>query len=70
MAALIKPARMPMKSRTFAHRYTEDDLIESICMTCFLTVARSQTEQEMQRNEAKHVCQPEPLPLAFHFQDA
>jgi hypothetical protein len=54
---------------TFAHRYTEDDLIESICMTCFLTVARSQNEQEMRKNEGGHACEPEPLPLAFHFQD-
>ena len=55
---------------TFAHRYTEDDLIESICMTCFLTVGRSLNEQQMRKNEAGHACKPEPLPLAFHFSEA
>jgi hypothetical protein len=59
-----------MPLRTFAHRYTENDQIESICMTCFLTVAHSRDEQEMEQNEAKHVCRPEPLPSAFRFQDA
>ena len=58
------------KARTFAHRYTEDDLIESICMTCFLTVARSQDEQEMEANEASHACRPEPLPSASRFVEA
>jgi hypothetical protein len=56
--------------RTFAHRYTEDDLIESICMTCFQTVARSQDQQQMEANEALHVCHPEPLPSAFRFYEA
>ena len=59
-----------MASKTFAHRYNDDDLIESICMTCFLTISRSTDEQEMLYNEARHVCKPEPLPLASHFQDA
>jgi hypothetical protein len=58
------------KARTFAHRYTEDDLIESICMTCFLSVARSRDEREMQTNEANHACQPEPLPSASRFFEA
>jgi hypothetical protein len=59
-----------MPLRTFAHRYTENDLIESICMTCFLTVAHSRDEQEMQQNEALHVCQPEAFPSAPLFYEA
>jgi hypothetical protein len=59
-----------MPLRTFAHRYTENDLIESICMTCFLTIAYSRDEQEMLQNEARHLCKPKPLPVASHFQDA
>jgi hypothetical protein len=60
----------PMRQKAFAHRYTEDDLIESICMTCFLTAGHSKDEQEMLQNEAAHVCRPEPLPMASHFEDA
>jgi len=58
------------KPRTFADRYTEDDLIESICLTCFLTVALSHDEQEMKANEGRHVCHPEPLPTASRFHEA
>ena len=55
---------------TFAHRYTDDDLIESICMTCFLTVAHSRDEKEMRTNEAMHVCRPEPSASAFRYYEA
>ena len=58
---------MQPRKKTFAHRYTPDDKIDSICLTCYLTVARSSDEVEMRRNEAQHACQPDPLPLAFHF---
>ena len=61
---------MPTRSKTFARRYTDDDLIESICMTCFLTVARSQDEHEMEMKEALHICQPAPVPTALQFYDA
>jgi hypothetical protein len=57
-------------SHSFAHRHTPNGGIESICMTCFLTIARSQSLEEAQASESQHVCQPDPLPLAFHFQDA
>lgn len=56
--------------KTFAHRYTDDDQIESICMACYITIGRSKDEAEMLDNEAKHECQPDPLPLPFHFHDA
>jgi hypothetical protein len=62
--------RPSARQRTFAHRYTQTGKIESICLICFLTACRSQDEEEMLENEAKHVCQPDPLPSAFHFQDA
>ena len=58
------------RPKTFAHRYTPNGKIESICMTCFLTVVRSKDEQEMEENEGQHACEPNPLPSAFHFQDA
>lgn len=61
---------MQSRKKTFAHRHTLYGKIESICLTCYLTVARSRDEVEMRQNEAQHVCQPDPLPLAFHFQEA
>jgi hypothetical protein len=61
---------MGYKQKTFAHRYTANGRTESICLTCYLTVARSRDEAEMRENEAQHECQPDPLPLAFHFQEA
>jgi hypothetical protein len=61
---------MQYKQKTFAHRYTDNDEIESICLTCYVTFARSRDESEMLNNEARHECQPAPLPLAFHFQEA
>jgi hypothetical protein len=61
---------MQSKPKTYAHRYTEAGQIESICMTCYLTTARSDDEHEMLANEAQHVCQPDPLPAAFLFYEA
>ena len=61
---------MQGEQKTFAHRYMSDGNIESICLTCFLTVARSGDEEEMLRNEAQHACRPDPLPSTLHFQDA
>ena len=54
---------MQSKLKTFAHRYTETGKIESSCMTCYFTVARSNDENEMVANEAQHVCQADPLRL-------
>jgi hypothetical protein len=62
--------RSSVKQKAFAHRYTQTGKIESICLICFLTACRSLDEEEMLENEAQHVCHPDPLALAFHFQDA
>lgn len=61
---------MQSEPKTYAHRYAETGKIESICMTCYLTVALSDGEDEMRANEAQHVCQPNPLPAAFLFNEA
>lgn len=43
--------------RTFAHRIAAKGIIESICMTCFLTMSRRQTQAEAEEAEIEHVCQ-------------
>jgi hypothetical protein len=57
---------MQPKKKTFAHRYTANGKIESICLTCYLTLACSRYAAEMLENESEHRCQPDALPLAFH----
>jgi hypothetical protein len=63
-------AAMQSQPKTFAHRYTETGNTESICMTCYVTAARSNDERELLANKAQHVCQPNPLPAAFLFYEA
>jgi hypothetical protein len=40
----------------FPHRRDRDGLYDSICPTCFATVARSKPEAEMAELERAHVC--------------
>jgi hypothetical protein len=46
---------------TFAHRTLDDGSVESICMSCFLTISRTWgdfkvTEKELVEIEAAHQC--------------
>jgi hypothetical protein len=61
---------MQQESTVFAHRYTEDGKIESICLRCFLTVACSENEEEMVINEAEHICQLDVCPERSSFYNA
>lgn len=61
---------MGSEPKTFAHRYTEAGEVESVCMLCFLTLAPSCSEQEMQANEGQHVCRPDLPPFAFFCGEA
>jgi len=47
---------MAKKITQFPHRKGSDGLYDSICPTCFATVARSKSEAEMRELEAAHVC--------------
>ena len=51
----------------FAHRYAANGAVESICLKCFLTVCRCQTEEEAERQEAEHACKKNPDPAPFLF---
>jgi hypothetical protein len=44
------------KLAKFPHRRDRDGLYDSICPTCFATVARSKPEAEMAELEQAHVC--------------
>ncbi len=48
---------MPSKPE-FPHRHNNDGSFDSICDTCYATVARVKTESELTQFEARHVCDP------------
>ena len=47
---------MARKLAQFPHRRDSKGLYDSICPTCFATVARSKPEAEMAQLELAHVC--------------
>jgi hypothetical protein len=40
----------------YPHRHNADGSYDSVCMTCFITVASTQTEDELIPHERKHIC--------------
>jgi hypothetical protein len=50
MAALLRPH--------FPHRQNDDGSFDSICSTCFATVASAEKECELAANESMHTCDP------------
>jgi hypothetical protein len=58
------------RSGKFAHRYTNSGRIESICLTCFVTLCRCFTTEEMICREAEHVCDPEALLVSAQLEQA
>jgi hypothetical protein len=49
---------MTDNSTLHPHRQNEDGSYESICSTCFATVARSMVEVGRSEDEAAHACSP------------
>ncbi len=47
------PADVP-----FVHRDNADGMIDSFCRKCFVTVASSQWEADLERAEINHKCDP------------
>jgi hypothetical protein len=43
---------------SFAHRNNDDGSFDSICHSCFQTIAQSECEQDLQAEERGHVCNP------------
>jgi hypothetical protein len=44
--------------RKFAHRTNQNHTADSICTTCFVTIATSSQESELAQFEQDHVCDP------------
>ena len=40
----------------YAHRHNPDGWFDSICTTCFATIARSRDEAALAEQEKKHLC--------------
>ena len=56
-----------MNNGRFPHRFNRDRTIDSICPRCYVTIATSTVEVDLQRMEAAHMCEPERL---RYFADA
>ena len=50
MSALLRPH--------FLHRQNDGGSFNSICSTCFVTVASAEKEYELASNESMHKCDP------------
>jgi len=42
----------------YAHRRNYDGTLDSVCKSCFLTVARAYRETDLTHLELRHICQP------------
>ena len=47
----------PMRPK-FVHRRNQDGTLDSICRECFITVATSRREVDLERSERTHACDP------------
>jgi len=45
-----------MKSSKFAHRPRKDGTVDSICLSCYQTIAITTDESERETQEAAHKC--------------
>jgi hypothetical protein len=45
----------------FRHRHNDNGSYDSICIHCFATVGSSLTEEKLEEDEKRHVCNPEIL---------
>jgi hypothetical protein len=52
---------LPLPDCAWPHRLNKDGTYDSICPTCFQTVARTLTEAELAKAEELHDCQGAPL---------
>jgi hypothetical protein len=46
----------------FPHRFNPDGTFDSICITCFRTIAMSEKEADLAAAEEAHACNPADLP--------
>lgn len=54
---------------SFAHRYNRNGTIDSICKSCFATIATSNWEFALEQKELAHSCDPHTLER-YHGREA
>jgi hypothetical protein len=47
---------MARETPSFPHRRNKDGSYDSICPTCYITVARSRQEADLADRESAHIC--------------
>ena len=52
----------------YPHKRNSDGSIDSICLTCFATIASARTEQELLESDKRHICKPSALSQRFNRQ--
>jgi hypothetical protein len=45
----------------FAHRKNNPPSFDSICLKCFRTISRKETEEQLRQDEDNHVCEADSL---------
>ena len=55
---ILEPPVVSKDSPIFVHRRNADGTIVSFCRKCFVTVASSHRESELERGESNHECDP------------
>ena len=45
-----------LESRPFPHRANEDGTFDSICPSCYVTVAHQRREADLEAFERRHIC--------------
>lgn len=51
----------PTDKAKFAHRPTDDQTVESICLRCFRTIGKATLGQELEHAEQIHACLAEDI---------
>jgi hypothetical protein len=58
---------MILTQSTFSHRQNRDESFDSICRTCWRTIANARIESELAKDEENHVCNPSILYQRIHL---
>ena len=59
---------MAIKVSTFPHRHNPDGSHDSICTRCFVTIAKTPLEADLEELEKAHVCEGLDLTTLFYPQ--
>ena len=48
---------LSLSATTFAHRHNEGGTVDSICCSCFATIATRSLDEDLRMAEAHHACE-------------